>query len=179
MLAIDHVHSYFGVNFWDYCMELFKVNDSISVFVCELNHLINFSTRKVLSNWSCNFFKLFRTESSTSSCIKCLKNCLESGFISWITSKTENLNKGSETKLSWDSCWVNNRQNLAGLRFKVECFNSVYELINGNVSTAVIVEDIEDFFESYDCLSGEIFLNVLGGVEGWFGCRFGHKIYLI
>ena len=67
---------------------------------------------------------------------------------------------------------VDDAEDLAGLGFEVEGLDGVDEFVDRDVSTSVVIKDVEDFFEFGDSLSREIFLGVLGRIEGGFACSW-------
>lgn len=60
---------------------------------------------------------------------------------------------------------IDDVDNLSGLLFHTECSDGVDQFLGGDVSTAVIVEDIEAFLELGDCINGEVFVGVGFWVE--------------
>lgn len=142
--------------------------------------MVDFGAVELLSDWSGDFLEFFGSECSAAGWVKGLKNGLKGGLIGWVPSETEDLNESSKVELSADSCSVDDGEDLSGLGLKAESLDGVDQLINGDVAAAVVIEDIEDFFEFSDSLGIEVLLHVLVAVEGGFGrCCFGHKIFLI
>ena len=139
----ESIISDFWVDPADHSYELFIVDWSVSVLVSELNHLVDLAAWKVLSDWSCNFLKLLSSKGSMAALVKSFKNSLKGSFVGWVSSKAEDFNKGAETELSSDSCSVDNAEDLSGLSFKVEGLDGVDEFIDGDVSAAVVVKDVE------------------------------------
>ena len=97
---MDADQSNFGVNFGDDVGEFFEVDETVSVLISKVNHLIDFSATEVLSNTGSNFLEFFRSESSSSWSIKSLENSLKSSLAVAVTSKTENFKESGEIDLS-------------------------------------------------------------------------------
>jgi hypothetical protein len=96
-----------------------------------------------------------------------LENSLQSSLIGGVSSEAEDVDKGAEIEVASDSSSVDDGEDLSGLGLEVEGLDSVDEFINGDVATAVVVEDVEDLLEFADRFGVEVLLDVLGGVEGW------------
>jgi hypothetical protein len=71
---MDADQSNFGINFGDDIAEFFEVDETVSVLISKVNHLIDFSATEVLSNASSYLLELFSCKSSTASGIKSLVN---------------------------------------------------------------------------------------------------------
>jgi hypothetical protein len=70
---------------------------------------------------------------------------LEVRFTVWISMEAKNTKECSKVHIPWVSWVVDDCKNLVSLILKSESTNRVDELINWDVSTSVIVKDIEDF----------------------------------
>ena len=90
---------------------------------------------------------------------------MESGFVGGISSEAEDVDEGAEVELTRNTCSVNDGDDLAGLRLEIEGFDGVHELIDGDVSAAVVVENIENLFEFGDCFGIEVLFDVFRAVE--------------
>ena len=97
---MDADQSNFGINFGDDIAEFFEVDETVSVLVSKVNHLIDFSATEVLSNTGSNFLEFFRSESSSSAGIKGLENSLKGSLAVAVTSKSENFKENGEIDLS-------------------------------------------------------------------------------
>ena len=130
----------FGVDFANNVDEIVVVNYTIFVLVSESNHLVDFSSREVLTNASSDFFELLRAKSAIFALIEYVKHTLYGSLIGQVTAKSENIEEGSEVHLTFKARVVDNVDDLSGLVFKAESTNGVDQLIRGDISTAVIVE---------------------------------------
>jgi hypothetical protein len=60
---------------------------------------------------------------------------------------------------------VDNTDDLLGLVFNTKSSNGVDQFISWDVSTSIIIEDIEAFFKLDDSFFWEVFVGVFFGVE--------------
>ena len=157
--------------------EFLEVDDSITILVGVLDHLVDLSSSQVLADWSSNLLELLGSESSAAGSVEGLEQGLESSFVGVVRAETEDVEESSEVEVSSDAGSVDDVEDLGSLAFKVEGLDSVDELVSGDLSTAVIVEDIEDFLELADGVSIKSFSHVFVGVETCFS--LWHKIFLI
>lgn len=159
------ITSDFWVLFVDDVEEFFKVNDSISVFISIVNHLINFNSWKVLSNAGCNLFKFLRTEGSLFIDIKVFEELSNRGFAISITAESEDFEEGAKVHFlrcgwSWD-----NTNDLLSLVFNTKGSDGVDQFFTRDISTFIVIEDVETFFKLKNGIFWEVFANVFLGVE--------------
>lgn len=64
---------------------------------------------------------------------------------------------------------VDDGEDLTSLGLEVECADGVDQLLGGDVATAVVVKDIEDFLQLADGLGVKALLDVFGGIEAFGG----------
>ena len=151
--------------------ELFKANDSISVFISIVNHLVNFSSWEVLSNAGCDLFEFFRTEGSLFVDIKVFEELSNWGFAVSITAESKDLKERAKVHfLRWRWSW-DNTDDLLSLVFNTESSDGVDQFFTRDVSASIVIEDIETFFKLKNGFFWEIFANVFLGVE--LGLRKG------
>jgi len=167
--------SNFRVIFGDDIDELFVINSSIAIFVSKVNHLVDFSRRKILTYTGSNFLKLLSSESSCTCGVERFKYWLKSSFAGRVSSEAENVEENSEVHLSCVAGVVDDSQDLSSLSFEVKGTYSIDELVSRDISAPVIIKDIKDFLQFGDSWGVEILSDVLVGIEsfGW-SWSFGH-----
>ena len=143
--------------------EFVIVDDSISIFVSIVDHLINFSSWEVLSDALGDLLELFRAESSLLVDVEMLEELSEGRFTAWVSTESEDLEESTEVHIF--SVWwrLNNAQDLLGLVFNTEGFDGVDQFFGWDVSTSVVIEDIEAFLK----LDDSFFFDVLSCVLLW------------
>lgn len=145
--------------------EFFVVDDSISVFISIVNHLIDFGSGEVLSNAGGDLFKLFRAESSLFIDIEVFEELSQWGFRGSVSTESEDVEEGTEVHIFSVRAGIDNAQNLSGLIFNAQGSDGVNQFFSWDVSTSVVVEDVETFLKSLDCIGFEVFVNVFVSVE--------------
>lgn len=156
-------------DFWVFLIddidEFFVANDSVSVFISIINHLINFSSWKVLSNAGCDLFEFLWTESSLFVNIEGFEELSNWSFTVSISTESEDFKESSEIHfLGCGSSW-DDTDDLLSLVFNAEGSDCVDQFFTRDVSTSVVIEDIETFLKLEDGVFIEVFANVLLGVE--------------
>ena len=143
--------------------EFFITDSSITILIGVIDHLINFGSWETFTDWCCNFFKVFRSEWSSSVWIKYFVELLEGWFRLSISTNSENFEEEGEVDLFCACCVSDNSEDLFSLIFNAESSNGVDELIGWNVSTVIVVKDVETFLHFYYI----IFFKILGGIFLW------------
>ena len=162
----------FRVIFGKNLNELVIINDSISVFISIVNHLINLSSWEVLSDTLCNFFKIFGSEGSLFAKIKIFEKLSNWSFTWTIRVESEDVEEGSEIHLLSRRRWLNYAQNLLSLIFNTKSFDSVNQFFSWDVSTSIIIKDVETFFKLNDSFFIKVFSNKLFWIESLNNDRF-------
>jgi hypothetical protein len=151
--------------FGDDVNEFIIVDNSVSVFISIIDHLINFSNWEILSNAGSNLFKFFWTKSTLLFNIEIFKELSQWWFTVSLSTESEDFEESCEVHLF--SMWwgVDNTDDLLGLVFNTKSSNGVDQFISWDVSTSIIIEDIEAFFKLDDSFFWEVFVGVFFGVE--------------
>ncbi len=93
--------SYLGVNFSDDISELLEIDDTISIFVCVIDHLVHFGSWKTLSHAGSSSFELFWTEGTLSGGVKGFEKLLKGLLTVSTVIKSENIKEGLEIDVTW------------------------------------------------------------------------------
>ena len=126
--------------------KFFITDSSIAIFVGIVNHLVNFSRGESFPNGITNSFKVFGAKGIGSlrvkDFIKLLKRLLRRSFV-----LTEDGKESGEVKFLSISVGLDDGDNVGSLAFHVEGSDGVNNFLHGDLSTVVIVEQIEHFFK--------------------------------
>ena len=154
------IGSNFGVDLGNDTNELFIADDSISILISEVDHLVNFSTGEVLSDASSHLLELFRAEVSLSAEIEGFEHSLNGGLTVRFTAESKDSEEGTEVNVTSMTSAVDDGEDLACLGFQIESTDGIDQLFSGHVSTAVVIKDVEDFLQLGDSVSIKAFLDV-------------------
>lgn len=122
--------SNFGIDFGNHVDELVEVDDSVSVLIGVLDHLIDLSGGEVLADRGSDLLELLRAEGSGAGCVEGLEDSLESGLARGVSAEAEDVEEGAEVELSGDSRGVDDGEDLSGLLLEVEGLNGVDEFFD-------------------------------------------------
>ena len=137
--------SYFGEFSGHDRNEFFVVDSSITIFIGIVDHLINLSSWEGLANAWGDFLEVFWAEAAGSVGVKGFVEGLERGFGIAISTKSEDLKEEGEIDLLGTSCVLDNGEDLLGLCFESEGSDCGGEFLGRDVSTVIVVEDVEAF----------------------------------
>ena len=159
-----HNQSWFRVLFSDNSNEFFKVDSSISVPISIIDHLVNLLGAKSLTHTFANFFKIFRTEATTSTNIKSLIELLETSF-RLIFIVAEDIEESLEIKFIFSWGGLDDIENIFGLVIHIESSDGVDKLINRDLTTVVIIKDVENLFHLDYGINWHIFWGIFFWLE--------------
>ena len=156
----------FGVDLGDNVAELLEVDDSVAVLVGVLNHLVDLGGGEVLPDGCGHLLKLLGPEGSGAGGVEGLKDGLE-GSLGGAVAEAEDVEEGAEVEVAGDAGGVDDVEDLGGLALDAEGLDGVDQLLDGDLSAAVVVEDVEDLLQLGDSVSVESLPHVLVGVESF------------
>lgn len=114
--------------------------------------MVNFSNWKVLSNSSSYSLELFWTEGSIFVKIKVFKKLPNWGLAASISRESKDLKECREVHFLSMWWWLNNVNDLLGLVLNAEGLDSGDQFFSRDISTSIVIEDIEAFFKLNDSL---------------------------
>ena len=152
--------------FWEFSGDdrnkLLVAYSSISVSVGEINHLVNFGGREVLSNAGGHLLEVLGSEAAGAPGVEEFIELLEGGF-GLAVAESEDFQEEGEIDLFGGGVVGNDVEDLFGLLVEAEGSDGVDEFIGRDVSTVIVVEDVEALLQF-----GDVFLlEVLAGVFLW------------
>ncbi len=165
MISMLIQSSDFWVFLGDDVDEFVVVDDSVSVLVSIVDHLVDFSNWEVLSNALSDLLEFFWTESALLLDVEIFEELTQWGFAGSVSTESEDFEEGTEVHLFSVGWGLNDTDDLLGLVFNTEGSDGVDQLFSGDVSTSVIIEDIEAFFKLDDGFFFEVFAGVLLWIE--------------
>ena len=140
--------------------KFFIVDESISVLVGVIDHLINFCGWERLSHTGCHSLEVLRAKGSGSIGIKDFEKLVQGGFWISVSTKSEDLEEGGEINLFGSGVVVDNGEDLLSLIVESKCSDSVNEFIRGDISTVIVVKDVETVLNSLDIILLEVFVGI-------------------
>ena len=156
----------FGVDLGDNVAELLEVDDSVAVLVGVLDHLVDLGGGEVLPDGCGHLLELLGSEGSGAGGVEGLEDGLE-GSLGGAVAEAEDVEEGAEVEVAGDAGGVDDVEDLGGLALDAEGLDGVDQLLDGDLSAAVVVEDVEDLLELGDSVSVESLPHVLVGVESF------------
>ena len=157
--------SYLWIFLGDNVDEFVVVNNSVSVLISIVDHLINFSNWEILSDWSSHLFEFFWTESTLVFDVEAFEELSKWCLAVSISAESEDFEEATEVHLFRVRWSLNNTEDLLSLVFNAEGSDSVDQFFTRDVSTSVVVEDIEAFLKLDNSVLTEVLVGVFLGVE--------------
>ena len=102
----------FGVDFANNVRKIVVVYYTVFVLVSESDHLVDLSSREVLTNASSDLFELLRANAILLIQIEWLKNTQYASLISQVVAKSENIEEGSEVHIAFKARVLENVDDL-------------------------------------------------------------------
>ena len=159
--------SYLRVLFCDNLKELLEVDATVTILICVFDHLLDLSSRETFSNALTNFSELLNTKGTLIVFVKDFEQLLKAWLWLAVSVEAEDLEKTLEIHLDIRWLSLHDVQDLSCLFLKAQCLDGGCQLLNRDIATLIVIENIETFLETRDVIRRQILRDVDGGIECW------------
>ena len=144
--------------------ELFVVDSSVSVLISIVDHLINFLGSESLTDGLSNLLELFRAEAVGSVEIEDLIKFPQRS-LSGVLWDTEDLQESGEVEFLSIGVGLHNGDDGLGIILEAQSLDGVDDFFGGDLTTVIIIKNVEDFLQLEDGLKILVLVHVLSSVE--------------